>query len=326
MQRDYYIDFLRALGLLLLVVAHTWAPEWLANIRTFDVPLMVFISSICYKPLGGYLAYCKRRFKRIYIPVFVFLSIFFISEVIAYFFFGKPRILPYTTILGSFMLLNSPSIGYVWIMRIFLMMAFLVPVWEMILRQCGFKPTIIIVVVLLFLQQILVTGVNSVDNKIIRFILDETLLYANGYSVIAIIGLKVRQFSQRELTVLIGLLLVLTLLFVGYKHWIFDPQAYKYPPRSLYILYGLLVSCILWAARSVIHSFPKIRFVTYLSENSMWIYLWHIIPVYMISPWATVPNMWFGRYCVVLVVALSLNYTYQQVIRKFPHKIYKAIR
>lgn len=52
-KRDTYIDFLRAFGLLLLVVAHTWPPAWLAAIRTFDVPLMVFISAMCYKPLRG---------------------------------------------------------------------------------------------------------------------------------------------------------------------------------------------------------------------------------------------------------------------------------
>lgn len=51
--RDSYIDFLRAFGLLLLVVAHTCAPQWLFNLRTFDVPLMVFISAICYNPLRG---------------------------------------------------------------------------------------------------------------------------------------------------------------------------------------------------------------------------------------------------------------------------------
>ncbi len=51
--RDSYIDFLRAFGLLLLVVAYTCAPQWLFNLRAFDVPLMVFISAICYNSLRG---------------------------------------------------------------------------------------------------------------------------------------------------------------------------------------------------------------------------------------------------------------------------------
>lgn len=53
--RDSYIDFLRAFGLLLLVVAYTCAPQWLFNLRAFDVdvPLMIFISAICYNSLRG---------------------------------------------------------------------------------------------------------------------------------------------------------------------------------------------------------------------------------------------------------------------------------
>lgn len=83
--RDEYVDFLRSLGLLLLIIAHTRAPQWLTNIRTFDVPLMVFISALCYKSLrGDYLAYCLKRFKRIYIPVFIFLNLFFIRMDLFY--------------------------------------------------------------------------------------------------------------------------------------------------------------------------------------------------------------------------------------------------
>ncbi len=40
--RDSYIDFLRAFGLLLLIVAHTSAPSVIAAIRIVDVTLIVF--------------------------------------------------------------------------------------------------------------------------------------------------------------------------------------------------------------------------------------------------------------------------------------------
>lgn len=52
-KRDTYIDFLRGFGLLLLVIAHTFPPKWIMVLRTFDVPLMVFVSALCYKSLGG---------------------------------------------------------------------------------------------------------------------------------------------------------------------------------------------------------------------------------------------------------------------------------
>lgn len=53
MERDVYVDFLRALGLILLIGVHVHAPEWYVSLRSFDVPLMVFVSAMCYKPLRG---------------------------------------------------------------------------------------------------------------------------------------------------------------------------------------------------------------------------------------------------------------------------------
>ena len=52
-ERDPYIDILRAIGLILLIGVHVNAPTWYIPMRSFDVPLMVFISAMCYKPLRG---------------------------------------------------------------------------------------------------------------------------------------------------------------------------------------------------------------------------------------------------------------------------------
>lgn len=61
--RDTYIDFLRALGLILLIGVHiVGVPDWYRPFRSFDVPLMVFVSSLCYKPLrGGVFSVCNKE-------------------------------------------------------------------------------------------------------------------------------------------------------------------------------------------------------------------------------------------------------------------------
>lgn len=79
--RDSYIDFLRALGLLLIIGIHCKMPQPWASIRVFDVPLMVFISALCANFRGGYLAYFKKRLIRLYRPVAAFLTIFFLLFV-----------------------------------------------------------------------------------------------------------------------------------------------------------------------------------------------------------------------------------------------------
>lgn len=46
--RDIEVDVLRSIGILLIILAHIKAPLMLTIIRCFDVPLMVFVSGLCY--------------------------------------------------------------------------------------------------------------------------------------------------------------------------------------------------------------------------------------------------------------------------------------
>lgn len=323
--RDSYIDFLRGFGLLLLVVAHTAPPEWLLNIRAFDVPLMVFISAVCYKSLKGYLRYFIKRVKRIYIPVLVFLTIFFSLYVICFMLFNKPWF-SLTQIIGSYLLLNSPSIGYVWIMRVFIMMSLIMPFLDLMARRMGFKVLLITILVLIIMQTIIVYDVETMPNKYIRFVFDQYILYAFGYTPLALVGLRIRDMkSLQSLIILLttgALVIVLTYL----NGWNFNPQSYKYPPQSLYVLYGLMVSFLLWSIKPVIQNYTGHNIFRYLSENSMWIYLWHIIPVYIVARWNDIPNFWLGRFTIVLCAAILLNMIYQRIILFLPQKVYKLVR
>lgn len=53
--RDVEVDVLRSIGILLIILAHIKAPLVPTVIRCFDVPLMVFVSGLCYsgRTLGG---------------------------------------------------------------------------------------------------------------------------------------------------------------------------------------------------------------------------------------------------------------------------------
>lgn len=48
MQRNMTVDAMRCFGLLLIILAHVSPPDTLFQIRTFDVPMMVFISGMSY--------------------------------------------------------------------------------------------------------------------------------------------------------------------------------------------------------------------------------------------------------------------------------------
>ena len=325
-KRNTYVDFLRALGLLLLIGVHVDAPGWYKPLRSFDVPLMVFISALCYHPhrTGGYLRYCIKRFKRIYTPVFIFLTLFFILDII-----GNSltifQLFSYSQILGSYLLLNGPSIGYVWIMRVFLLMALIIPGVEHYTRKSNFITVLFGIALLLLLQYALIQAIEEIPVKMIQYVCNEIILYGIGYLPLAVLGLSIRKFSRRELSLFIILCGVAIICYVASNNWVFNPNKFKYPPSTLYLIYGLFASSLLWSIKNWLEPYTSIKITRYLSTNSMWIYLWHIIPVYIIARFDWIENTWFLRYIMVVITAIALNNIYFRITKIFPDNIRKGL-
>lgn len=81
-QRDLYIDFLRFIGISLIILAHVEAPSGITQFRSFDVPLMVFVSGLSFSTKGGgFWKYVWKRVKRLCIPVYLFLTILFTAVI-----------------------------------------------------------------------------------------------------------------------------------------------------------------------------------------------------------------------------------------------------
>lgn len=314
-QRDSYVDFLRALGLILLIGVHVAAPEWYVKMRSFDVPLMVVVSAMCYRPLsGGYLSYAWKRFKRIYAPVALFLTIFSGVYLLGI------QCVAISDIIGSFLLLDWPSIGYVWVMRVFLIMALIIPMLHMVLTKLPYWIFIIFVAAIIALQQILVPIIEVIPNRYVSYALYETILFAVGYSALAAVGLRLAKLNGRQLKILAtfaGTAIAVYVIVEGS----FNPQQSKYPPHSLYLIYGIFASTILMLAKPFLTSAVRCGFVEYLSRNSMWIYLWHIIPVYALERWMDSDGMWLARYLIVVVLAIVLTRLYFFLIRPLPISI-----
>jgi fucose 4-O-acetylase-like acetyltransferase len=82
-KRNLKIDALRFICIISIFLAHS-KPEnaWVAQLRIFDVVLMVlllansFYVSAANKKIS-YVNYVKKRFNRLVIPTWIFLTIFF---------------------------------------------------------------------------------------------------------------------------------------------------------------------------------------------------------------------------------------------------------
>lgn len=125
--RRYELDFLKALGLLCILLAHVNPPQFVFQLRNFDVPMMVILSGILTRTSHKHSAskivphrYMIKRFNRLVLPTWIFLVIYF-AYLYAF------QVLPTgSRILRSFLLADM-SIGYVWIVSVYMVCAILTP-------------------------------------------------------------------------------------------------------------------------------------------------------------------------------------------------------
>ena len=123
--RDRNIDYLRTLGILLIILAHTSIPNWLIQIRSFDVVMLCFLSGCCIS-YHKYIDYIKKRFKRLIIPAWIMLSILFSLTFVACIIMNRIQLYSIGKIVKSFFFLNE-GIGFIWIVRIYFLIALFTP-------------------------------------------------------------------------------------------------------------------------------------------------------------------------------------------------------
>lgn len=272
--RDYTIDVLRVIGTLLVILAHVSPPKMLSEIRTFDVSLLVFISgmSLAYSTYKGYWPYVKKRILKLCVPTYiticVVLALLIIGSVVS-----KSFSISAQYVFNSFFLIDANSIGFVWIVKVYLFTAFLTPVIKKVVEKIA-NPIIVFIVANAWMigMSILIVYLPS------NIITHEYIFYAVQYSAVAVMGLSyVKSSNRQKIVVLIvsGFAFVASQMLVGS----FSPSEFKYPPQYYYLTYGVLVSIALHLLLSKIKfdNNDKIaKLICWMSTNSFTIYICHI--------------------------------------------------
>ncbi len=296
--RDLSIDVLRFIGISLIILAHVSPPIWLAQIRSFDVPLMVFISGLTasYKLITNYRTFILKRTKRLIVPVWLFLAFYLGCFYFAQFHFLPEQYLTVEMILRSFLLLDK-SIGYVWIIRVFLLIMLITPFLTKMISEVKNKYKFISIVFSLFLLQEFVCHILSstlFEQVFLSDFISQYLVFLLGYSSIFMVGLRLRYAGQSEINLCICFALLIFAYYVTKQLFIvgtIDITASKYPPHGIYIVYGILMSCVLWATKKYVTNLSSIPFVVFIGQNTIWIYLWHmplaLAANFLMSNWIT---------------------------------------
>lgn len=322
--RDLSIDYLRFLGISMIILAHASCPFILSQIRCFDVPLMIFISGLTAsrKKYPSFTKYVWERSKRLIIPVYIFLTAYFFVSFIFYSMGVSSIWFSLKDIVHSYLLLGG--IGYVWIIRVFLLIMIVTPLLVRFEMYCKKRFIYgLLCVVLLFVNDMLLTMSYPIPGgKLVNLLFGEFVIYLLGYIPVFMLGLSLRYANNKYRWISAAcaiLCLLVTLWFYIVQNGlpiIISPQ-YKYPPQAYYIIYSLVASLLLWNFKDVFH---RIIFMMRLSiiakfvgQNTIWIYLWHIPFVHFAVSFI---DNWFLRYVFIYVMSLLFFSLQNRVVKK----------
>lgn len=317
-KREHSIDILRAIGLFLIFLSHA-QPESniIMQLRCFDVPLMVFISGLVSsgKIINDYKQFILKRATRLVAPVWIFLSFYFLVVGIFQELKWIPEYLTCHKIIESYLLLNG--IGYVWIIRVFLLIMFITPFLCKIAKIKNIVYIFFIIIFCLLCTDAFTLFASRIDFPSIKFIINNYLIYILGYSTLFILGVRLR-FNQikevKKIILFVLFLFIIAFSFYFYthgNHYTITPD-YKYPPRTYYLVYGIFISVILWISKKHwIHIFDC-KLFRFIGENTIWIYLWHI-PFALLS---TRCDNFFFRYIILSCFPIAIFYIQYTFIKK----------
>lgn len=310
-QRDRTIDGLRALGLLLIMLAHVDPPAQLRELRTFDVALMVLVNGlsfqISYRPEESYWHYVLRRFRRLIIPTWLFVIPLLLGLTILSHWVDTLH-LSLATYWNTLTL--TSGIGYVWIILIYFEMALLSPLLYRALQRWGIRRYLLVLVAAAPVYELLSFWVLPKEETLVRYVLQDPM----GYGFVCALGIGLRAMTLRQRD---GITLLAGLSWLGLAAFRGLPliQDWKYPPTFYYLAYGITVSLFLCrlAERPQAKGLCALPWVEWLSRNSFWLYFWHIVPVLLLKYQVVELPFWPVRYLFVLVPALLLTTAHNRV-------------
>ncbi|MBI4489903.1 MAG: acyltransferase [Deltaproteobacteria bacterium] len=317
--RDERIDLLRFFGLAMIILAHVGPPMVIFQLRNFDVPLLVMVSGMSFgkaPTFEPYKQYIRRRIKRLVPPVWIFLTCYFSAAWLID--FPIPH-LDWMRVLKSYLLISG--IGYVWIIRVFLLVALVAPLISRYDRRLASDGRFLagMSVLLLGHEGLRFMCYDHIQEGAGKLV-SQFAFYILPYAAIFALGLRTISLKSRLTLVVAGLslgvFLSMALLLFTQSGRFVPTQEYKYPPSIYYFSYAVFVALMLWLSSeklwlAIAKITPIKKFVLLVAQNSLWVYLWHI-------PFVELARGGFAvKYLVVFSAAATITYLQTGLVRNF---------
>ena len=324
--RNFHIDILRTIGTLFVILAHVSIPQPLAIFRSFDVCLLVMVSGYCCHCSDvDYWAYLKKRIRRLCVPAWFAATLIFLICIGLCLIDSQPFIYSFREVIETYLFIGGKSggIGLFWIVRIYLLVAIAAPILvrvnELLKAQWLFIGGCIAVL-----------GINEVLYNIawskspeLDFILENYVMSLIAYSVVYAIGLRLKDYKEKliyPMLIVTSGLLVIAMVNVVRKNGGYVVSDYKYPPRLVYILFGVALSLALWLLVSKLDCKNTAiqKYITWFSRNSFTIYLCHAVVLKLLS-WGNrlyrdiqLMQNWAFFYFVVVCSSVLITYLFNK--------------
>lgn len=299
-KRNLNYDLVRLLGLLVIMVAHSSPPGWIFQLRNFGTPLLVIGSGLTYALIYSsrkmdVKKFYTKRLTRLILPTWIFLSFFFLVFYFAAIFLGVDYPFSNKQIAGSYLFMNG--VGFVWVFKIYLMLALITPIaiYLNVRIKSNFNylaslaVAYLIYEVLLYIITPFLYGVyETIFNSIVFILIPYTILFLYAFRLAK---LK-KKHIHFMLFLSISIFSVLALLKYIDTGSFVPTQLYKYPPTIYYLSYAFFaINVVFLAINNINLKNDLVRsIIVWLSSNSLWIYLWHILAFYIWSHFAEPPN------------------------------------
>lgn len=323
-ERIRYVDFLKAIGLFLIMLAHVKCPDLLSMIRCFDVPLMVILSGFLashsfqrrYPDGRCGIRYFWNRFKRLVIPTWVFLFIYFVVQAAS----GFSASLDFY--LASFALTRY-GIGYVWIILVYLYCALLIP---FIHKLSLYRIWPIVILSIYALYEVLFNLNIGTENIVVL----NTVYYIIPYGLMTALGYN---YSRMTSGIKIGVIAASGLITLGcgifYYQQTGDIQRFqiaKYPPQCYFVSWGIFASFLLmYVCEKWDMKIYRNRLIEFFSKHSLWIYLWHILIITTLNH-TSIKNIWWLELLILVPASSFIVWIQNVIIKKIEaKKTYKVL-
>lgn len=317
-KRDNGIDLLRFIALIGVIIAHCRPLEFLLQLRQFDVPLMVILAAVSFsmsnnRKQESWFDYCVKRAKRLILPTWIFLTMYFLL-------FKEDDTI---VVITSYLLIWG--IGYVWIIRVFFVVAVFAPFLHRLTNSFASSVKFwLFISFLLCCSEFLIT---LFQNQINSSFIVKAIFVTLPYLIVYMVGLRIAYIEKKEILIAMLCFFVVyiaqSLYLVSISQELISNDLYKYPPRLYYISYALAAGLLLFALKDWMLNFLSrlstrlCDIICWVGQHTLWVYLWHIVFIALCDDTTSsvVSFFWvtFGAAFCTYVQCLILKFLYRYI-------------